>query len=111
MIGERGYRLSGGQNQRLAITRALLRDPEILILDEATSELDSESERLIQTVLSEYRGTHTMIAIAHRLSTITAADRIIVLSRGAVAETGRHEELLAQGGLYARLWDIQSKAR
>ena len=111
VIGERGYRLSGGQNQRLAITRALLRDPEILILDEATSELDSESERLIQTVLSEYRGTHTMIAIAHRLSTITAADRIIVLSRGAVAETGRHEELLAQGGLYARLWDIQSKAR
>ena len=86
-------------------------DPEILILDEATSELDSESERLIQMVLTEYRQTHTVIAIAHRLSTIMAADRIFVLSHGGVAESGRHEELIAQGGIYARLWEIQSKAR
>ena len=107
-IGDRGYRLSGGQRQRLAIARALLRDPDILILDEATSDLDSHSEALIQEALVRLRSERTVLAIAHRLSTVAMADEILVLSNGALAERGTHDELLARDGLYAHLWKLQA---
>ncbi len=110
VVGDRGYRLSGGQRQRIALARALLRKPEILILDEATNALDSESERLIQSVLEEQRRHRTILVIAHRLSTIVHADRILVLDQGAAAESGTHEELLGRGGIYARLWRLQSES-
>ncbi len=107
-VGERGVKLSGGQRQRIAIARTILKDAPILVLDEATSALDSEVEAAIQTTLYGVMEGKTVIAIAHRLSTIARLDRIVVLDDGRVAEAGRHAELLAQGGLYARFWAAQS---
>ena len=107
VVGERGYRLSGGEKQRLALARVILKDPRILVLDEATSHLDSESEALIQEALQRVMAGRTSIVIAHRLSTILAADLILVMDRGQVVERGTHVELLALGGLYARLYETQ----
>ena len=107
MIGERGVTLSGGERQRLALARAVYRDPQILILDEATSSLDSESEALVQEAFERLRAGRTAVVIAHRLSTVQHADRIVVLERGRVVDEGRHEELLARGGLYRRLHALQ----
>jgi len=107
LIGENGARLSGGQRQRLAIARALIKDAPILILDEATSALDTEAERKVQEALETLRQGRTAFIIAHRLSTIENADRIVVLDRGEIVETGAHRELLAQGGLYASLYRMQ----
>lgn len=107
IVGERGYRLSGGEKQRIAIARVILKDPRILVLDEATSHLDSQSEALIQEALSLVQQGRTSIVIAHRLSTILAADLILVMDRGQVVERGTHDELQAQGGLYAQLYETQ----
>ena len=106
-IGERGLKLSGGQKQRLAIARAILRDTPILILDEATSAVDSETETEIQTALRELMKGRTTIIIAHRLSTVREADQILVLSDGHIAEIGKHQDLLRKGGLYSKLYRIQ----
>jgi ATP-binding cassette subfamily B protein len=107
LVGERGYRLSGGEKQRLAIARVLLHDPRILILDEATSALDTASEREVQKALDALMGSRTTIAIAHRLSTIVNADVINVIDGGRVVESGPHQALLRQGGLYASLYNEQ----
>jgi subfamily B ATP-binding cassette protein MsbA len=107
VVGERGIFLSGGQRQRLAIARAVLLDAPVLILDEATSALDAESERLVQRALSNLIQDRTTIVIAHRLSTVRRADRIVILERGSIAETGTHTELLAHDGLYRRLYELQ----
>jgi ATP-binding cassette subfamily B protein len=109
IVGERGYRLSGGEKQRIALARVILKDPRILVLDEATSHLDSESEALIQEALKRVMAGRTSIVIAHRLSTILAADLILVMDRGKIVERGTHEELLALGGLYAQLYETQFK--
>jgi ATP-binding cassette subfamily B protein len=107
LVGERGYRLSGGEKQRLAIARIILKDPRILLLDEATSSLDSQSERLIQEALEPVLRSRTSIVIAHRLSTIMAADQILVMDRGTIVERGTHDELVERGGLYAALYHEQ----
>jgi ATP-binding cassette subfamily B protein len=107
VVGERGYRMSGGEKQRLAIARVILKDPRILILDEATSSLDTMSERLVQRALEPLMHGRTTIAIAHRLSTILSADVIFVVEHGRIAERGTHDGLLATGGLYAQLYEQQ----
>lgn len=106
-IGERGVKLSGGQRQRIAIARALLKDAPILILDEATSHLDTESERLVQQALNALMKKRTVLVIAHRLSTIRQADKIVVLDAGRITETGTHDQLIAAGGIYSRLNELQ----
>jgi ATP-binding cassette subfamily B protein len=106
-LGERGVRLSGGERQRIAIARAILRDPAVLLLDEATSALDAESERLVQDALDHLMTGRTSIVIAHRLATVRNADRILVLDQGRIVASGRHEALLAEDGLYARLAALQ----
>jgi ATP-binding cassette subfamily B protein len=108
MVGERGVKLSGGQRQRIAIARAMLKDPDILVLDEATSDVDTETEMLIQRSLDELTADRTTFAIAHRLSTIKDADTILVLEDGRIVERGSHDDLLAEDGLYANLWAVQA---
>jgi ATP-binding cassette, subfamily B, bacterial len=111
VVGERGHRLSGGEKQRVAIARVILRDPRILILDEATSNLDSVSEHHIQAALRPLLHGRTSIVIAHRLSTVLSADQILVLDEGRLVDAGSHTELLARGGLYATLYERQFRVQ
>jgi ATP-binding cassette subfamily B protein len=111
LVGERGYRLSGGEKQRVAIARVILKDPKVLILDEATSHLDSRSEALIQQAMEQVMQGRTSFVIAHRLSTIVDADLILVMDRGRLVEHGRHAELLSAGGLYQTLYETQFRAK
>jgi len=109
LVGERGIKLSGGERQRVAIARAILKDAPILVLDEATSSLDSESEQFIQAALKNLMKGRTTIVVAHRLSTIMQMDRIVVIESGKIIEQGKHEELVkAQEGIYQKLWNIQA---
>ena len=108
IVGERGQKLSGGQRQRVSIARAVLKDPPVLILDEATSAVDNETEAAIQRSMQVITRGRTTLVVAHRLSTIVAANRIYVLEQGRVAEVGSHKELLADDGLYAGLWKVQA---
>ena len=110
MVGERGHRLSGGEKQRLAIARLLLKSPSIVVLDEATAHLDSENEQLVQEALKVALKGRTSIVIAHRLSTVRDADQILVLDKGAIVERGTHDELVTQGGLYSDLYNRQDLA-
>ena len=107
-LGEQGVKLSGGQRQRIALARAILKDAPILVLDEATSALDSEVESAIQSALERVMQGKTVLAIAHRLSTLSKMDRIIVMDKGHIVETGSHKALLDQGGLYCQYWKRQS---
>jgi ATP-binding cassette subfamily B protein len=107
MVGERGHRLSGGEKQRLAIARLLLKSPSIVILDEATAHLDSENEQLVHAALSNALKGRTSIVIAHRLSTVREADQILVLDKGVIVEQGKHDELIARSGLYSDLYNRQ----
>jgi ATP-binding cassette, subfamily B, multidrug efflux pump len=107
-VGDRGVKLSGGQRQRIAIARVMLKDAPILILDEATSALDSEVEAAIQQCLDKIMENKTVLAIAHRLSTIAQMDRLLILDQGRIVENGSHSELLALGGIYAKLWAHQT---
>jgi ATP-binding cassette subfamily B protein len=109
LVGERGLKLSGGEKQRVSIARTILKRPPILVFDEATSSLDSRSERAILAALQEIARDHTSLVIAHRLSTIVDADQIVVLDQGRVRETGTHDELLARDGQYARMWAAQRR--
>ena len=111
IVGERGYRLSGGEKQRIALARVILKNPRILVLDEATSHLDSESEALIQEALKRVMADRTSIVIAHRLSTILASDLILVMDRGQIVERGTHQELLQLDGVYAQLYHTQFSQR
>ena len=111
VVGERGLKLSGGEKQRVAIARAILKDPAILIFDEATSSLDTRTERAIQETLAEVAAEHTTLVIAHRLSTVVDADRILVMSSGRVVESGTHEQLLSAAGVYREMWELQRKER
>jgi len=111
LIGERGIRLSGGQKQRISIARAVLRDTPILVLDEATSSVDVETEKLIHEAMDQIMENRTTIIIAHRLSTVKKADKIVVMEDGRVVEVGTHEELLKNNGLYGRLISIQNMSR
>jgi ATP-binding cassette subfamily B protein len=107
VVGERGYRLSGGEKQRISIARVVLMDPRVLILDEATSHLDSESEALIQRALERIMAGRTSLVIAHRLSTVLSADQILVVDRGRIVQRGSHSELIAEGGIYKELYERQ----
>ena len=107
VIGDRGLRVSGGERQRIALARVMLEDPDILILDEPTSALDSESEQSIQAALHALHGSKTIIVIAHRLSTVVAADQLLVMADGRIVERGTHEELVASGGAYQKLFESQ----
>jgi ABC-type transport system involved in Fe-S cluster assembly fused permease/ATPase subunit len=111
VVGERGLKLSGGEKQRVAIARAILKDPQILIFDEATSSLDSRTEQAIQETLAEVAAHHTTLVIAHRLSTVVDADQILVMSAGRIVERGTHRELLAAGGAYLGMWELQQRER
>ena len=109
IVGERGYRFSAGERQRIAIARAILKDPRIIVLDEATSALDTVSERLVHQAMGELLEGRTSLIIAHRLSTVRRADRILVLHEGQLVESGTHGELLARGGRYAHFHELQSR--
>ncbi|MES9845827.1 MAG: ATP-binding cassette domain-containing protein, partial [Candidatus Sedimenticola sp. 6PFRAG5] len=111
LVGERGLKLSGGEKQRIAIARAILKRPRIMVFDEATSSLDSKTEQAIQETLREVAQDHTTLVIAHRLSTVVDSDRILVMDQGRIVEQGSHRELLASGGIYHNMWLLQQEER